>query len=50
MDENDSGVFGIFNRTAVGVVEDGITFNRQSGHCGSNKKGCSARQDSDFYQ
>jgi hypothetical protein len=38
VDENDSGVIGIFDRTAVGVVEDDIIFNGQSGHCGSSNK------------
>jgi hypothetical protein len=32
MDENKSRVFGLFDRTAIGVVEDDIIFNRQSGH------------------
>ena len=39
MDENKSRVFDLFDRTAVGVVEDDIISNRQSGHCGSSK-GC----------
>ena len=33
MDENKSRVFGLFDRTAVGVVEDNIISNRQRGHC-----------------
>ena len=37
MDENKSRVFGIFDRTAVGVVEDDISSNGQSGHFGSRK-------------
>ena len=38
VNKNDSRIFGIFNRTgAVSVVEDDITFNRQSGRCGSGK-------------
>ena len=45
VDENDSRIFGIFDWTAVGVVEDDIISNRQRGHCGSSKKGCSARQE-----
>ena len=40
VDENKSRVFGIFDRTAVGVVEDDIIFNRQSGHCGNRMKSC----------
>ena len=43
MDENKSRVFGIFDRTAVGVVEDDIISNRQSGHCGSSE-GFAARE------
>ena len=34
MDENKSRVFDLFNRTAVGVMEDNIISNRQSGHRG----------------
>ena len=37
MDENKSRVFSIFDRTAVGVVEDDILSNGQSGHLGSSK-------------
>ena len=32
MDENKSRVFDIFDRTTVGIVEDDIISNRQSGH------------------
>jgi len=41
MDENKSRIFDLFDRTAVGVVEDDIISNRQSGHCqwGSSSKG-----------
>jgi hypothetical protein len=38
MDENKSRVFGLFDRTAIGVVEDDIISNRQSGHCGISKR------------
>ena len=39
MDENKSRVFDFFDRTAVGVMEDDIISNRQSGHCGTSSKG-----------
>jgi hypothetical protein len=47
VDENKSRVFSLFDGTAVGVVEDDIISNRQSGHCGSSKVVLrrSARQD-----
>ena len=49
MDENKSRVFDLFNRTAVGVVEDDIFSNGQSGHCASSKLlEYFRRQDSDF--
>jgi hypothetical protein len=37
VDKNKSIVFDLFDRTGVGVVEDDIISNRQSGHCGSSK-------------
>ena len=40
VDENKGRVFSLYDRTTVGVVEDDIISNRQSGHCGrSNLKG-----------